>query len=463
MVVGLHPDGGTFLSPLNRHDDSASSGFAAPDGTQTVCADTKYWVGGATNIGDMRDAGGVFPLLQYEEAQLLGEKHGCVVEFHTRVIFIAEEVPTYQHDGVVSARLHGGLWECDSARRAWRAQLHKFAEYILAASSKHSLWRAGLTALADMYLATPTIFLEVLFSLPKETAFENNFAAIVPVTMLADGTPSVQPPFNGFMWEKRGTNAHGKPLGITPCVGAEVGTCESSAAQALFDKRSIMYYGMLALSPFNKTPRCGTVQKDMYSGQNMFTYHFMYAIHSDIGQTHLWMKEHEVPLEFVCNVLRRAFSRIGSDTCFCEAKTHDRFAKDRFIKDLILQSIAYCIHETDLGIKSYRSDLCGEDVRTRTLQRLLTANSPLIPGGDCEDQAQTFAQLMYTAKRNITWLLVELPMYADIIHYIFNLRWVSMYACACGRVCVCMRACVCVCVCFLCFSDWFCTCIQQRL
>lgn len=364
----------------------------------------------------------VYPLLKYNSEKLLGEKVGCEVIFHTRVIFLGDEVPTYQNrEGVVSAALHGALWECDSTRRAWRANLHTKATAILDKSTNESPWRRGLSALADMYLATPTIFLEVLFEIPSETGFENNFCAIVPVTKRPNGDlAQVQMPFNGCMWEKM---KEGSPLrpGVAMCAGAEDVTRECAAVQALFAQRSIMYYGMKSLSPFNKTPRGGKVVKDMYSTQNMYTYHFMYGMHSDIGQTHLWMKEHEVPLEFVRNVLQRAFSRIGSDTCFCTQKK-----QDRFVKDLILQSIAYCIHETDLGMKSYRTDLCGEDVRTRTMQRVLTANSPLIPGGDCEDQAQTFAQLVYTAKGNLEWLVQQMPMYADILHYIFNKRCVCV-------------------------------------
>lgn len=339
-------------------------------------------------------------------------------DFHGRVVFLGENVPVVVKGGVVSVYLDRGLWDRNNTRQvAVREGLAIKSTDIMAKSSASCTWCKGLEEIAQLYLSEDIIFIEVYFSVLGETAFENNFAALVPLK-LVQGDVCVLRPFNGNTWEKQTTP--NVPLAIMPLTQKYKTVSEVPVVWDMFDKRIIMFYGMRVLAPFNKIPRDDKVMtKKMYTNQDVFSYHFGYAIHSNIGWTHMWIKRHFLPRVFVRNVFHRAFFRIGG-----EPLQSGSDSRDRFTKDLILQVIAYCIHETDLGLKSYRRDLCGEDIRTRSIQRSMTKESPLLPGGDCEDQAQTFAQMIYSADAMKDWLVSEMPEYAGILRHVFPMRYV---------------------------------------
>jgi len=349
-------------------------------------------------------------LLRFSAGVLMPENTGSALQFHARVLFTHREVRTRVcgHDAVV-ARVSPGLWDEKNAAQdaGASARLAALSARLAAAMSPTSTWRKGLQAVVALHLCPDVILLEVFFSAHDTVQFENNFAGLVPVVR-ANGGARALPAFNGMMWE----HSPGAPCGVQPAHGAWLQHPEASAVRDMFETRDVMVYGDIALSAFNQERRRAPVGDSMITKQNIYTYHFMYGLHSSVCNTQTWMKQHKVPRLMACSVLLRAFSRIGAQ--------HEVMPDSHFLKDLVLQAIAHAIQETYLGTSSYRRDVCGEDIRTRVFWRKMCKGSPLLPGGDCEDLAQTYAQLVYSVGADYAWYLNSMPQYRSFLMALFT-------------------------------------------
>lgn len=413
--------------------------------------------------------------------------------FHGCEVFSKENVPMTVNESVVSAQLDIGLWE--------RAKIHQHAlregmseksetilnkfhcsqpteekprcEFFGQEACEACKWRMGIEEIIKMYLSDDVIFLEVFFSIPTEPAFENNFAAMVPVK-LVQGDMCVIRPFNGCCWEQQ---HKGIPLGIDSCTEACEKDSTVSVIEYLYEKRRIMYYGMRMLTPFNRIPRDTQNVKQMYTEQNIYTYVYgLYALHETVGRTHNAMKKHilvsndtsknkcdvleidtgtsiqptskvksgihklhrypypykqpkskvmsgvsDYHAQFVCNVLHCALNRFGERPVESNSPLMHRCYKDYFFT-----IVQFCIHLTYLGKKNYRRDLLGEDIRTRSMHRVIKPDTTLLPGGDCEDHAQTFAQVIFSAGLMIEWLIEQMPIYAGVLIQFCSIRYLCV-------------------------------------
>jgi len=349
-------------------------------------------------------------LLRFNAADLIPENTASQLVFHARVLFTHREVPTQVRDNcAVRARVWAALWDEKNAAQdlAASAQIAAASTRIADSMSPGSTWRAGLQAAVALYLCPDVIMLEVFFKAPDTTEFENNFAGLVPL-LRAGGEVRVLPVFNGMMWEKT-PNVR---CGVLAAGGTWDEHAGARAVRSMFDTREIMIHGDVALSPFNQVRRRPPVDESMYTKQNIYTYHFLYGVHSSVCDTQVWMKRHRVPRTMAVSVLLRAFSRVGAH--------HEVCPDSHFLKDLILQAMAHAIQETYLGTKSYRRDMCGEDIRTRVFWREMGPGVPLLPGGDCEDLAQTYAQLIYTVTADYAWFLHYMPQYTNFLMALFT-------------------------------------------
>ena len=350
-------------------------------------------------------------LLRFCLADLVPENTGSELRFHARVLFTHRELPVRvrEDDSAVCVSVWAGLWDAKNAvqDRAKSASIAAASARIAAAMSPSSSWAAGLQAAAAMYLCADIILLEVFFKAPDTLQFQNNFAGLVPV-LRAGGGVRVLPVFNGMMWEQ----TPGVRCGVLSARESCAPHAGAAAVRAMFDQREIMVFGDTTLAAFNQERRRAPVAEVMYTRQNVYTYHFLYGVHSTVCNTQIWMKRHKLPRLMCASVLLRAFSRIGAH--------HEVAADSHFLKDFVLQAIAHAIQETYLGTASYRRDVCGEDIRTRVFWREMRAGVPLLPGGDCEDLAQTYAQLIHTVTTDYAWFLGSMPQYASFLMALFT-------------------------------------------
>lgn len=349
-------------------------------------------------------------LLRFSSADLIPENTASQLIFHARVLFTHREIPTHVQDNcAVRASVWAGLWDEKNAAQdlTASARLTAASARIAGSMAQGSTWRAGLQAAVALYLCPDVIMLEVFFKAPDTAEFENNFAGLVPL-LRARGEVRVLPVFNGMMWEKT-PNVR---CGILAASGTWDKHAGISAVRNMFNIREIMVHGDVALSPFNQVRRRPPIDTSMYTRQNIYTYHFMYGVHSSVCNTQVWMKQHRTPRKMATSVLLRAFSRVGAH--------HEVCTDSHFLKDLVLQALAHAIQETYLGTKSYRRDMCGEDIRTRVFWREMGPGVPLLPGGDCEDLAQTYAQLMYTVTQDYAFFLHSMPQYTNFLMALFT-------------------------------------------
>lgn len=358
------------------------------------------------------------PLFHYSKYNILEENNDCVFEFHARGVLSHKELLVSEANGMVSVKLSAADWSSThhrmdrlkaSALRARRLPIiSKLDEGIARARASGmkddvrmlTMWKSGLVAGTDLYMSPDILMLEIFFSIPEMEGFENNFAAVVPIRREGDKM-CVLPFYCGNAWEvsKSTDRRIRRKLCLTACTGTYTHDAGCAAIRAMFDTRDVMVLGLYLLTPFNTVVRRPPVTTGMLDQQNIYTYHFLHGIHSTECDTQVWMKRHTLPMQFVKNVLLRAFSRIG--------RGHVIVAGDNFTRDLLLQAIAFSIQETYLGHDTYRRDLCGEDIRTRMFDRVMKQGTPLFPGGDCEDLSQTFAQCVFTATQHPDSLLQD--------------------------------------------------------
>jgi len=203
-------------------------------------------------------------------------------------------------------------------------------------------------------------FIELTFSIKHAPELTNNFAALVPISC-KNGVVSALLPFNGCLWEeKMGQQAR---CFIQSPVIPGTPECDERVTRLriMFRDRRLMMSGKQLVAPFvnienNRERRKNFDPKHiMYLRQNTETYLMMYGTLVSIGRSHQLMTEHEMCMSIVQNVVLTAVRMFGFAT---RISSHD-------LINNFFTILCYCMHLGQLGLKSYRLDVVGEDIRKR--------------------------------------------------------------------------------------------------
>jgi len=204
-------------------------------------------------------------------------------------------------------------------------------------------------------------FIELTFGIQDAPEFSNSFAAIVPV-MCKNGAVSVMLPFHGCLWEEAMTDQSN--CFIQSPVIPDTANCDARVTQLrkVFRDRMLMMSGKFILTPFCNTEsgRENRVKvkkrKIMILRQNTETYvSLLYGTLVSIGRSHELMTEHEMCMLIVHKVITTAVVIFGFAS---------RVSSHELINNFF-SILCYSMHIGQLGRKSYRMDLIGEDIRKR--------------------------------------------------------------------------------------------------
>lgn len=204
-------------------------------------------------------------------------------------------------------------------------------------------------------------FIELTFSIEDAPEFSNSFAAVVPV-ICKNGVVSTMLPFHGSLWEEPMSNQ--SKCFIQSSVIPDTLNCDTRVTQLrkVFRDRVIMMSGKLLLKPFiniesgrETRPKLKRAEY-MILRQNTETYvSLLYGTLVSIGRSHELMTEHEMCMLIVQNVILTAVVIFGHDS---------RVSSQELINNFF-SILCYSMHLGQLGNRSYRVDLIGEDIRKR--------------------------------------------------------------------------------------------------
>jgi len=204
-------------------------------------------------------------------------------------------------------------------------------------------------------------FIELTFSIQDAPEFSNSFAAVVPV-ICKNGVVSVMLPFHGSLWEEPMENQSG--CFIQSPVIPDTANCDTRVTQLrkVFRDRRLMMSGKIILAPFtnieNGRETRGKLKRAKYMilRQNTETYvSLLYGTLVSIGRSHELMTEHEMCMLIVHNVILTAVVIFGHAS---------RVSSQELINNFF-SILCYSMHLGQLGRRSYRVDLIGEDIRKR--------------------------------------------------------------------------------------------------
>jgi hypothetical protein len=204
-------------------------------------------------------------------------------------------------------------------------------------------------------------FIELTFSIEDAPEFSNSFAAVVPV-ICKNGVVSTMLPFHGSLWEEPMSNQSN--CFIQSSVIPDTVNCDTRVTQLrkVFRDRVIMMSGKLLLQPFtnieNGRETRAKLKRAQYMilRQNTETYvSLLYGTLVSIGRSHELMTEHEMCMLIVQNVILTAVIIFGHDS---------RVSSQELINNFF-SILCYSMHLGQLGNRSYRVDLIGEDIRKR--------------------------------------------------------------------------------------------------
>jgi len=206
-------------------------------------------------------------------------------------------------------------------------------------------------------------FIELTFSIKHAPEFTNSFAAMVPISC-KNGAVSAMLPFNGALWEEKMQQQAG--CFIQSRVIPDTPECDERVTRLrlMFRDRRLMMSGKQLVAPFvniaNDRERRENInpKKIMYLRQNTETYLMMYGTLVSIGRSHQLMTEHDMCMSIVKNVVLTAVRMFGFAT---RVSSHDLISN-------FFSILCYCMHLGQLGHKSYRCDVVGEDIRKRCAQ-----------------------------------------------------------------------------------------------
>jgi len=212
-------------------------------------------------------------------------------------------------------------------------------------------------------------FIELTFSIKHSPELTNNFAALVPISC-RNGVVSAFLPFNGCLWEeKMGQQAR---CFIQSRVVPDTPECDERVTRlrVMFRDRRLMMSGRQLVAPFTRIQNDRErrtnfdPKKIMYLRQNTETYLMMYGTLVSIGRSHQLMTEHDMCMSIVQNVVLTAVRMFGFAT---RVSGHD-------LINNFFSILCYCMHLGQLGLKSYRLDVVGEDIRKRCDTRASDSN-----------------------------------------------------------------------------------------
>jgi len=203
-------------------------------------------------------------------------------------------------------------------------------------------------------------FIEITFSILNKPAFSNSFAAMVPISD-KNGKLAALLPYNGCLWEKRITDT-GNNF-IKSHIVAQSANCDKRVSQlrTIYNDRSAMYAGRDLIVPFLSlhNGRENTVRSNpedyMIMHQNTETYVMLYGILVSIGRSHVLMTDHLMDMQITQNIILTALNIFG----------HRGNASSPDLINMFYSILCYCIQLCQIGNKSYRKDILGEDIRKR--------------------------------------------------------------------------------------------------
>jgi len=203
-------------------------------------------------------------------------------------------------------------------------------------------------------------FIEITFSIDKQPAFSNNFAALVPISN-RNGKLAALLPYHGGMWEKRIENT--RENFIKSHIVSQSPNCDKRVSQlhTIYSDRAVMYAGRDLIAPFLNlhSGRENTVRLEpeeyMIMHQNTETYTMLYGILISIGRSHVLLTEHPMNMQIVQNIMLAALNIFG----------HNANARSPDLINMFYGILCYCMHLCQLGLESYRKDILGEDIRKR--------------------------------------------------------------------------------------------------
>jgi len=203
-------------------------------------------------------------------------------------------------------------------------------------------------------------FIEITFSIDNKPAYGNNFAAMVPICN-KNGKLAALLPYNGGMWEKRIADTN--DYFIKSHVVSQSPNCDKRVSQlrTIYNDRAAMYAGRDLIAPFLSlhSGRENTVRSEpteyMVMHQNTETYVLLYGILVSIGRSHVLMTEHLMDLQITQNIMLAALNIFG----------HNANASSPDLINMFYGILCYCMQLCQLGTKTYRPDILGEDIRKR--------------------------------------------------------------------------------------------------
>ena len=292
-------------------------------------------------------------------------------------------------------------------------------------------------SLAEIFQSTQKYCLvRIMFALPNYESQSNNFACLLPFVKGTDNQIKVALPWNGMWWEQmkliRNPSTCPLPSPIsevqqTPdCAAQEKIALTSQPNNAVnfisipesktevpaemdvnwqvlaktFIHREYMIKASLAMRPFleekNRRRHLKLFPKQRKIPEQIHAFHpgtylRCAPFHIPITIAHECMKSCNWP----ASMCSRAFQVLESTGAFdlLQNLQADE-ARNRFQVDLFMSAVVATMSVLQ---GAYRSDYEGEDIGKNsalTPVDRMTASTPMIAGGDCEDKAQTFYGLV---------------------------------------------------------------------
>jgi len=209
-------------------------------------------------------------------------------------------------------------------------------------------------------------FAEVCMAFSDQKSYNNNFVCMIPIMRDKHQKITALTPFHGSLWEM--TPNELKSYFVEKKCNS-VPNSVICVMKQTFDNRTVMKDGFNVLEPFSVSrERDLTSSEDsLISKSDLYTYvSDIYAMYTNIGLSHVCMSDQELPFALVDHVVCRALVYMMHNT------EMDGFqvlasADNTHIVDIFLTMICYAMHSYNLGYFMYRSDLLGEDFRSRFL------------------------------------------------------------------------------------------------
>jgi len=228
---------------------------------------------------------------------------------------------------------------------------------VVPSAEEHARARLYTKQAAQSPVSHENSFIEITFSILNKPAFSNSFAAMVPISD-KNGKLAALLPYNGCMWEKRIADTSNDF--IKSHIVPQSANCDKRVSQprTIYNDRAVMYAGRDLIVQFLNlhSGRENTLRSNpkdyMIMQQNTETYVLLYGILVSIGRSHVLMTDHLMDLQITQNIMLAALNIFG----------HNANASSPDLINMFYSILCYCIQLCQLGTKSYRKDILGEDI-----------------------------------------------------------------------------------------------------